>query len=143
MKYHNRISAINILVTVLFLALISTACSGQKKKRKDPYAFSAATDFYNAEKYESRTRKHDRYLYAYDMRKVLYGNACVTEVTKSFGFEYIPAFDSPDEPRNDLAIWAHNFTTSVAIAFRHGLFWKRRLKKKIRFCAETSGDFNG
>jgi hypothetical protein len=128
------------ITAATILSLFS--CSGQKK-RKDPYAFSATTDFYNAEKFESKSKKRDRYLYAYDMKKVLYGNTCVTEVTKSFGFEYIPAFDSPDEPRNDLAIWAHNFTTSVAIAFRHGIFWKRKVKKKIRFCAETSGDFNG
>ncbi len=27
------------------------------------------------------------------MRKVLYGNQCVNDVTHQFGYEYIPAFD--------------------------------------------------
>jgi hypothetical protein len=101
------------------------------------------TDYYGAGKVENQQKKQLRYLYAYQMKNVLYGNPCVSEVTRSFGFEYIPAFDSPDEPRNDLAIWFHNFSTSIGIAFRHGLLWKRKVKKRIRYCAETSGDFNG
>lgn len=127
----------------VLLLLLFTACAGRKKKSAGNLPLSSVTDFYNAEKFEAKKKLRDRYLYAYDMKKVLYGNPCVTEVTKSFGFEYIPAFDSPDEPRNDLAIWAHNFTTSIAITFRHGLFWKRKVKKRIRYCAEASGDFNG
>lgn len=77
------------------------------------------------------------------MKKVLYGNQCVNDVTHKFGFEYIPAFDSADEPRNDLQIWSHNFFTSLGISFRHGLFWKRKVKKRIKYCVESSGDYNG
>ena len=117
------------------------SCAAPKNKK--PFDLSTTTDFYNAERYEKSKKESLRLLYAYNMKDVLYGNPCVTEVTRSFGFEYIPAFDSPDEPRNDLAIWVHNFTNSVAIAFRHGPFWKRKVKKRIRYCAETSGDFNG
>lgn len=60
-----------------------------------------------------------------------------------YGFEYMPAFDSAEEPRNDLEIWAHNFFTSLSITFKKGLFWKRKVKKRIKYCAESSGDFNG
>jgi hypothetical protein len=67
----------------------------------------------------------------------------VNDVTHQFGYEYIPAFDSAEEPRNDLEIWVHNFFTSVGITFRHGLFWKKKVKKRIRYCADSSGDFNG
>lgn len=128
---------------IFFIALLATSCASQKKTGPAGLPMSSTTDFYNAEKFESKEKHRDRYLYAHNMRKILYGNPCVTEVTKAFGFEYIPAFDSPDEPRNDLQIWAHNFVTSIAITFRHGLLWKRKVKKRIRYCAETSGDFNG
>jgi hypothetical protein len=118
-------------------------CKSQKTKTPDPFKFSSATDFYHAEKFESKEKKRYKYLYAYNMRKVLYGNQCVNDVTHQFGYEYIPAFDSAEEPRNDLEIWFHNFFTSVGITFRHGLLWKRKVKKRIRYCAESSGDFNG
>jgi hypothetical protein len=137
------ISRLVHLIYATAATFILFSCSSQKKKSQNPFALSGTTDFYNTEKYESQKKQRDRYLYAYNMRKILYGNPCVTEVTKAFGFEYIPAFDSPDEPRNDLQIWAHNFVTSIAITFRHGLLWKRKVKKRIRYCAETSGDFNG
>lgn len=128
------------ILMVLSAGLFS--CSAPKKN-KNSFPLSATTDFYNAERYETKKKKTLRQLYTYNMKAVLFGNPCVTEVTRSYGFEYMPAFDSPDEPRNDLAIWFHNFTTSMAITFRHGLFWKRKVKKRIRYCAETTGDFNG
>lgn len=115
----------------------------QKKKKDDPFKFSSTTDYYNAERFERREKKRLRYLYAYNMKKVLYGNQCVADVTHKFGFEYIPAFDSAQEPRNDLQIWTHNFFTNLAITFKHGPFWKRKVKKRIKYCAESSGDFIG
>jgi len=131
---------------ILFLLIpaigICPSCSVQNKNQQ-PFRQSTTTDFYNAERYEVRPKKQLRYLYTYNMREVLYGNPCVSEVTRHFGFEYIPAFDSPDEPRNDLSIFAHNLFTSLSITFRHGFFWKRKVKKRIRYCAENSGDFNG
>jgi hypothetical protein len=67
----------------------------------------------------------------------------VNDATRKYGFEYIPAFDSAEEPRNDLQIWAHNFFTSMGITLRHGFRWKKNVRKRIRYCAESSGDFNG
>jgi hypothetical protein len=128
-----------LLAGLFFLA----SCGSQKSKKKDQFAFSSTTDFYNAEKFEGAQKVRYRYLYAYNMRKVLYGNQCVNDVTRKFGFEYIPAFDSAEEKRNDLEIWAHNVLTNIAITFRHGLFWKRKVRKRIKYCAESSGDFNG
>jgi hypothetical protein len=131
------------LTALLILPVVILFSSCRTSKTKKPFEMSTTTDFYNAERFEKRKKTSIRLLYAYNTNKVLYGNPCATEVTRSFGFEYIPAFDSADEPRNDLAIWVHNFTNSVAIAFRYGPFWKRKVKKRIRYCAETSGDFNG
>lgn len=131
------------LVLIVWLAFFSMHCASHKNKKTDPYKFSSTTDFYNAEKFEPGEKKPFRYLYAYNMRKVLYGNPCVTDVTHEFGFEYIPAFDTPEEPRNDLQIWAHNCYTSVVITFRHGIFWKKKVRRRIKYCAESSGDFIG
>jgi len=129
-----------LLIAALFLMI---SCGSQKSKKKDPFAFSSTTDFYNAEKFEGAQKVRYRYLYAYNMKKVLYGNQCVHDVTRKFGFEYIPAFDSAEEKRNDLEIWAHNFVTNIAITFKHGFLWKRKVRKRIKYCAESSGDFNG
>lgn len=130
---------------ILFaFALIIVGCKGQKENnKKDAFKFSSTTDYYNAERFESKPKSRLRYLYAYNMKKVLYGNQCVNDITRKFGFEYIPAFDSADEARNDLQIWTHNFFTSIGITFRKGLFWKRKVKKRIKYCAVSSGDFNG
>lgn len=136
------IQCFSILVLILATSGL-VGCGTTKKPKGNTYQFSSATDYYNAEKFEGLEKKPFRYLYAYNMRKVLYGNPCVSDVTHEFGFEYIPAFDSPDEPRNDLQIWAHNFFTSMAITFRHGLFWKKKVKRRIKYCAESSGDFIG
>jgi len=136
-------SFISFLILIAFTC-VQFSCSSQKEnKKKDAYKFSSTTDFYNAEKFEGFEKKRYRYLYAYNMKKVLYGNQCVNDITRKFGFEYIPAFDNAEEPRNDLQIWAHNFFTNIGITFRHGLFWKSKVKKRIRYCAESSGDFNG
>jgi hypothetical protein len=129
-----------LLIAGLFFMI---SCASQKSKKKDPFVFSSTTDFYNAEKFEGEQRIRFRYLYAYNMKKVLYGNQCVNDVTRKFGFEYIPAFDSAEEKRNDLEIWAHNFMTNIAITLKHGFFWKRKVRKRIKYCAESSGDFNG
>jgi hypothetical protein len=59
------------------------------------------------------------------------------------GFEYQPAFVNATEPRNELAIYAHNFITHIALTFRNGPFWKRKVKKRIKFCRTTTGDFIG
>lgn len=132
-----------LIVWIGILAAHNEALAQKKEKKEDPFKFSSTTDFYNAERFEGKEKSRYRYLYAYNMNKVLYGNQCVTEVTHQYGFEYIPAFDSAQEPRNDLQIWAHNFFTNVAITFRHGLFWKRKVRKRIKYCAESSGDFIG
>ena len=125
---------------ILGCVLLLSACATEKKT---PYKFSSTTDFYNAEKFEATEKKRLRYLYAYNMKAVLYGNPCVSDVTREYGFEYIPAFDSAEEPRNDLEIWAHNFFTSLGITFRKGLFWKKKVRRRIKYCAESSGDFIG
>lgn len=130
------------LSSICFLCIQNEALA-QKKKKDDPFKFSSTTDYYNAERFEATEKSRFRYLYAYNMNKVLYGNQCVTDITHHYGFEYIPAFDSAQEPRNDLQIWMHNFVTNVAITCRHGFFWKRKVKKRIKFCAESSGDFIG
>lgn len=139
-KISSRLLSFLLQAAVICLVV---SCSSRKKKAKDPFAFSSTTDYYHAERFEANPKKPYKYLYAYNMRKVLYGNPCVTEVTRQYGFEYIPAFDSAEEPRNDLQIWVHNAVTSMRIAFRHGLLWKKKVRKKIKYCAESSGDFNG
>lgn len=139
-----KINPLLLKQKVAFLALLlaSVACSSTKKP-KDPFAFSSTTDFYNAEKFEAKPLQRYKYLYAYNMKKVLYGNPCVNDATHKYGYEYIPAFDSAEEPRNDLQIWAHNFFTSLGITLKHGFRWKRNVKKRIKYCSESSGDFNG
>ncbi|MEQ8473677.1 MAG: hypothetical protein RIC35_20945 [Marinoscillum sp.] len=88
-------------------------------------------------------RKHISYLYTVDSKNILYGNPCAVEATRKMGFEYvvqplgIPG--SPDEKDYEL----NNFLVKMKLFFTRSPFWKAILNKRIRECAEKSGDIVG
>jgi hypothetical protein len=141
---HHHISSIwGYLILTLFLFMGNSCKSSKESAASKPFKFSSTTDYYDAERFEAVKKKRTRILYTHNTKKVLLGNYCVTEFTQSLGFEYQPAFVNATEPRNELAIYAHNFITNIALTFRNGPFWKRKVKKRIKFCRTTTGDFIG
>ncbi len=85
--------------------------------------------------------KKIEYLLTRKPTKVLYGNPCAEEVTYKYGFIYLlnPKLDQ-NEFGNENAFW-HNFKTHFKLMFKNGPFYKSKVRKEIRVCRESSGDF--
>ncbi len=73
--------------------------------------------------------------------KVLYGNPCMEEITNEMGFQYllIPK-TSADGYTNQSPVW-HNFKVHFKLIKKNGLFYKRKLRRAVKFCRQMSGDF--
>ena len=114
---------------------------GQNKEQD--FGYSSTTDYYDARKYEKKTRTVLIGIYSKDPSETLMGNECVESYTRELGFEYVYPFSSPGVPRNDLYIFANNRWNGLRLIFKNGLFWKRRVKKRIKACRLSSGDYRG
>ena len=77
-------------------------------------------------------------------QKVLYGNPCVEEVTVKMGFkyQYIPDTRAPGYVNTQDPTW-HNIKTHFKMMFKNGPFYKSKVRKAIKRCKKSSGDFVG
>jgi hypothetical protein len=107
------------------------------------FKHSSTTDYYNAERFEREKTRRIRSMYTSTSKDNLVGNPCVEEFTKKLGFVYVQPFLSTEYPVKVLDQWTNNFWVNTVVFFRKGPFWKRKLRKRIRFCRESSGDFIG
>jgi hypothetical protein len=78
---------------------------------------------------------------------VLYGNPCMEEITHGMGFQYLlipetEAYSSADGYNNEGMFW-HNFKAHLNLIKKNGLFYRKKLKRAIKFCRQMSGDFEG
>ena len=116
---------------------------GCKTSSKVPYGYSSTTDFYDARTFETQPEYEPLALYTYHPTNFLVGNACVTEYTKTLGFEYTYPFTQPNERPNRLYSFVHNVYVNIRLTRRLGFGWKRRLKERINQCRTSSGDYRG
>jgi hypothetical protein len=72
-------------------------------------------------------------------KNTYYGNECVMQLTKSFGFEYM--IDC--EGKKKISYFFHNQIAYIKLFFRNGPFWKIRFNRKKKFCIEQTRDFVG
>ncbi|MEQ9303310.1 MAG: hypothetical protein RJQ14_05285 [Marinoscillum sp.] len=88
-------------------------------------------------------RKHISYLYTENSKNILYGNPCALEATRKMGFEYVvQPLGIPGSPgEKDFEL--NNFLVKMKLVFTRSPFWKVILNKRIRECAEKSGDIVG
>jgi hypothetical protein len=127
-------------LTVLFLLGMLVGCKSQDKV---PYAYSSTTDYYDALNFERTKRYEPLALYTYHPNDFLIGNNCVTEYTKTMGFEYSYPFTRPNQRPNKLYTFFHNSYINVRLLGRLGFGWKRKVKTRIKQCKTSSGDFPG
>lgn len=137
--WQNCYPAVRTLLVIFCIAAIAAGC----KAKETPYTFSSKTDYYNASKFERPTRYEPLALYTYTPNDYLVGNQCVTEYTKTLGFEYTYPFDAPNAKPNKLYSFSHNVWTHIRLTNRLGFGWKKRLKQRIKQCRASSGDFRG
>ena len=122
----------------LGLALFFTGC---RAKQAGPYAYSSKVDYYDAGRFEKPRKFEPLALYTYNPNHFLVGNQCVTEYTKTLGFEYTYPFDAPNSKPNRLYTFFHNAYANIRLTGRLGLRWKKKVKERIRQCRESSGDY--
>ena len=130
---------VRIIVGAGALAVLLAGC----KATKPAGNYSSATDFYNARQFEKPKEFEPLALYTYHPTDFLVGNACVTEYTKTLGFEYTYPFTTPNERPNKLYTFVHNMYVNTRLLRRLGFGWKRRLKSRIKQCRTSSGDYSG
>jgi hypothetical protein len=117
--------------------------SGCRTAYKPPYSESSTTDYYDAVSFEKPKRYEPLAMYTYRPNDFLVGNNCVTEYTKTLGFEYTYPFTQPNEQPNHLYSFFHNVHTHMRLTRRLGFGWKRKVKRRIKQCKTSSGDFRG
>ncbi len=130
-----------LAVALCFSALGFFGC--RSNREANDFKHSSTTDYYNAERFEREKNRRIRSMYTTSSRENLIGNSCVEEYTRKLGFVYIQPFLSPEFPVKVLDQWVNNTWVKTIVLLRKGPCWQRKLRKRIRFCRESSGDFIG
>ncbi len=114
-----------------------------RKKRKRELQTSNTSYQYNASARRKGKKKRLLQVYRRDPSRVLYGNRCVTELTQKMGFEYVIITPEASGEERYVTTFAQNVSSGFLLTLRHGPFWQRKVRKRIRNCRESSGDFVG
>jgi len=130
------------IVTVLCL-WVSGLMGCKSNREGHDFKHSSTTDYYNAERFEREKGRRIRSMYTNSAKESLIGNSCVEEYTRKLGFVYIQPYLSPEYTVKVLNQWVNNAWVKTIVLFRKGPFWQRKLRKRIRYCRESSGDFIG
>lgn len=77
-----------------------------------------------------------------DIRDIGYGNLCVSEATRKMGFTFVP-MPVNIEKRSKIRHFFNNQSARFKVTLKNGPFWQRKLKKNIKRCLQTTGDFTG
>lgn len=142
-----RYMYMRLCVVIFTIFLMGVAAYGQKSK-KDDWKKHVPTENikpgYQGDKPKNRPkRKVIEYIYVKDSKDILYGNPCAVEVTRKMGFEYVPQPLGVPGGMSITRIENHNMLVKLKLFFTKGPFWKLLVKKRIKECAENSGDFVG
>jgi hypothetical protein len=78
-----------------------------------------------------------------DIRDIGYGNRCVSEATQKMGFVYVPMPIQEIERKPRFYYFIHNQAARFKVTLKNGPFWQKKLKKSIKNCRQTTGDFTG
>lgn len=121
--------------TFFFLLLFCSSCAEKVHTNRQNEPSAAA-------KKRAPKGRQTLYITVDNPNKVLWGNSCVTSYTnKKMGFEYVVTPKMMiDDPTG---LWLENFWVRTRLTFRNGPFWGIKVKKRIRRCRQSSGDFKG
>ncbi len=94
-------------------------------------------------KKERPEKKRYKTIVKNDTKRILYGNKCFEEFTRSLGFKYEVQNKKTSGSLNGAARFFHNAGTKTALFFTAWPWWKLRVNKKKKDCRKLSGDFVG
>jgi hypothetical protein len=138
-----RIKGLYVLFAILTLPVLALGQVASKRHSASTMPFTSNTAHLDMGKSKKQSGKSSlRYLYKTDPQRILSGNRCAEEYTRSLGFVYVIVLPEEDGDAN-LGNFFHNFGTSIVLTFRNGLFWSHKVKKRIEKCKISSGDFVG
>ncbi len=125
------------LVLCVFFALTSSFVLAQEDGASLNHTFKRAHVSH------SSTHKPLTSLYKRPSKNKLYSNDCVHDFTTQMGFEYVILTGDCEKALSNLngfELELHNFIAGIGIAFRHGPFWRLRVKRHYKLCKERMGD---
>lgn len=128
------------LIIIGLLICSGNFCHGQEVLKKD-----FPTKKVNKRTRENKTsnkpkEKKISYIYTRKARKVLYGNPCALAVTRKMGFEFALEEKAEDDSRTYYRRLKNNFLVKTRLFFTRGPFWRLVVNKRIKDCAQMSGD---
>lgn len=134
---------VGFLLIILMLPLLSYGQSISRRNRASMIPATSNTAFVDPVKKKKSTGKNNiRYIYKTDPQRLLIGNRCVEEYTRSMGFVYVVVVPNANGDA-DMNHFFHNMGTSLLLTFTKGPFWSRKVRKRIEKCRMSSGDFVG
>ncbi|UXP33277.1 hypothetical protein N6H18_04850 [Reichenbachiella agarivorans] len=83
------------------------------------------------------------YIYVKDGEKLLYGNRCAIEETHQMGFEYVLEDKRYQDFGTKWRRFGNNLKIKTKLVFTKGPWWKATLNKRLKQCAQSTGDFTG
>jgi hypothetical protein len=137
----------HILITAILVTLSFGSFAQELEARSDINEDlpSSAIDI-NTKKEFDHTRtpnfpKTKTYIIIRKPEKVLYGNPCMEEITREMGFQYLLIPKTSAEGYTDEDPFWHNLKTHFKLMMKNGIFYKRKIRRAIKFCRQMSGDF--
>lgn len=142
MKSYLQINKTFPVFLLLIAAIIANEAKGQSQ---EPVLATSNTSFDSRVSFNKQASKRSRNIriITTSIKEIGYGNRCVSEATHKLGFEYVPMPISEVEKKSALHYFVRNRIAGFRITLKNGLFWKHKLKKQIRQCRLTTGDFTG
>ncbi len=141
-----QIYQIRIKRLIVFLSLVSGfSAAGQTQERISATAKTSLSEevLSRVEEVKSLKKQRSHQIVTTNLRNIGYGNRCVTEATHKLGFTYVPMPINEVERRSAFYYFMHNQAARFKVTLKSGPFWQHKLKKRIKECRRTTGDFTG
>ncbi len=129
------------LLYIIFISLLlsSSVFAQETMPKTNSIDANAKVD----KKKERPDKKRYKTIIKNDTKRILYGNKCFEEFTRSLGFKYEVQNKNTSGSLNGPARFFHNAGTKTALFFTAWPWWKLRVNKKKKDCRKLSGDFVG
>jgi hypothetical protein len=82
-------------------------------------------------------------IFTYEPNEYLVGNPCAREYMLERGYLYISKDDYPNRDIDEVRMWFKIKKAEWKVFWRNGPGWKNRLRKHLKQCKSSSGDFVG
>jgi hypothetical protein len=131
-----------LLIALLFFGFTSHS---QQSNASEHFPTSRVDQRVNENTKENAPKQLNiRYIYKKNPGDImLYGNPCALQITRDMGFEYAREHRPDDRFSATWRRFKNNLGTKSKLFFTKGPWWKATVNKRIKRCAQYSGDRRG